>query len=175
MNESNEYGRFFTATRHIPMTFGTNPATGERLPGGPYTSVQVFGGLGVGVLVWLTGSLWGTGTAIVDLVLGAGAVAAAVWGLRYMPDDLTELWALAIGASKILDAPSAGSYEGKPLKAPKTPKIPPGLNVPTLGQAPATSSVPVQDEPTEQPVPRYLGTSSVDRLLTHTTSKERTR
>ena len=168
-----EYGRFFTSTRHIPMTFGTNPATGERLPGGPYTAVQAFGGIGVGVLMGLTGSLWGTGTMIVDLVIGLGATALTVWLLRFMPEDLTEIWALGIGTTKIMDAPTGGSYEGKPLKSRRAPKAPADLSIPVR-----TDTVPTQDDPAEQEweepqVRRHLGTSSVDRLLAHTPEETR--
>ncbi|MFI5825494.1 hypothetical protein ACIA8I_41575 [Streptomyces rishiriensis] len=172
-----EYGRFFTNTRHIPTTFGNNPATGERLPGGPYTAVQVFGGMGVGVLMWMTNALWGTGVPLLDLGAGLAAMALTTWLLRYAPDDLTELWTLGIGASKILDAPRTGSYEGKPFKIRKAPKMPPGLAriYPTQpATAPRTGADPdqraqVSSTPT---VRRHLGSSSVDRLLAHTTSEE---
>ena len=166
-----EYGRFFTSTRHIPMTFGTNPATGERLPGGPYTSVQAFGGIGVGLLLWLTNSLWGTGRVIADLVIGAGLTALTVWLLRFMPDDLTELWTLGIGATKILDSPSGGTYEGKPLKTSRPPKAPAGLVVPTLADTVAVEEIPAEHELDDSQPRRHLGTSSVDRLLAHTSEE----
>lgn len=172
-----EYGRFFTNTRHIPMTFGSNPATGERVPGGPYTAVQVIGGAGVGMLMWMTSALWGTGAPLLDLAVGLAAMALTTWLLRYAPDDITELWTLGIGASKTLDAPRAGSFEGKPFKIRKAPKMPPGLTRVYPAQpaaAPRTGTDTSQHAQVSSAplVRRHLGSSSVDRLLAHTTSEE---
>ena len=170
-----EYGRFFTATRHVPMTFGVNPATGERLPGGPYTSAQVFGALGVGALMWVTSSLWGTGTLLADLLFGVAVMAGVGWFLRYMPDDLSDYLTLGIGASKMLDKPRSGVYEGKPWRL-KTRKIPTHLQ-----HIPATSETTEHDADgdeertqveAEHTTPRHLGTSSIDRILAHSTTEE---
>ena len=167
-----EVGRFFTSTRHVPMTFGTNPATGERLPGGPYTSVQAFGGIGAGLVMWMTNSLWGTGASLVDLVIGLAAVAGVGWLLRYAPDDLTEITTLGIGITKVLDGPRGGRYEGKPWRPRRTPKPPVGFQVPTLAEAEALeTATDLQAEIVQRPR-RRLGTSSVDRLLAHTTTEE---
>lgn len=163
-----EYGRFFTGTRRIPMTFGTNPATGERIPGGPYTSTQFFGGLIVAVLMWLTNPLWGTDLAFLDLIIGAVAAAATTWLLRFAPDDLSDVFTVVVGASKIMNGSAHGEYEGKPLKPRKAPKIPAGLRVSTATATPQTLPVPELTESAESAAqaPRsQLGSSSVDRLL----------
>ena len=94
-----------------------------------------------------------------------------MWLLRFMPDDLTELWTLGIGATKILDAPAGGTYEGKPLKTSRPPKVPAGLVVPTLADTGAVEEIRAEHELDDPQPRRHLGTSSVDRLLAHTSEE----
>lgn len=161
-----ESGRFFTNTRHIPTTVGTMPATGERIPGGPYTLVQFIGGLIVLGLGWITIPLWGSGLFLSDLVVCLAAAGGSVWLLRYAPDDLTHVVTTTIGLGKILHDSAAGTFEGKALKHRKAPRIPAGLI--SSQETPMHELPAAADSPTPpRKKTRSLGRSSVDRLLSH--------
>ena len=91
-----ETGRFYSSIRRIPTTLHRLP-DGTRIWGGPYTLVQGAGAAAVLALLWSFRGVWGTQTLIVDVVISLGWAAAAVWALRYAPDNIHELIMLFTG------------------------------------------------------------------------------
>ena len=83
-------GRFYTSARRFKQVLGSLP-DGTKIPGGPYTYTQIGVMLGTLVLGWLTRGVWGSGSAIGDLIIliaiavGAGFVVAKLPTSRRSP------------------------------------------------------------------------------------------
>ena len=165
-----ETGRFYSSIRRIPTTLHRLP-DGTRLWGGPYTLVQGAGAAAVLALLWSFRGVWGTQTLIVDVVISLGWAAAAVWALRYAPDNIHELIMLFTGAINAWSKPKNGQYEGVKFELTRPPRQPQddtSENAPTAAAPPSQGATP--DETPQRPTYRPLGTSSVTRLLHQATA-----
>lgn len=118
-----ETGRFYSSIRRIPTTLHRLP-DGTRIWGGPYTLVQGAGAAAVLALLWSFRGVWGTQTLIVDVVISLGWAAAAVWALRYAPDNIHELIMLFTGAINAWSKPKNGQYEGVKFELTRPPRHP---------------------------------------------------
>lgn len=161
-----QHGRFYTRTRRIPVTFGKFPS-GERIPGGPYTGVQFVGALLAGVLLLGTHWLWGTGTALVDVVMGLGLAYGVVVVLKRAPDSLHEVRLTISGVFRLAFVSGSGTCRGRPVDTRAPRKSSPGSS--SRGES-GGQVVSVVADDREIPAESVRGSgfrrdSSVERLL----------
>lgn len=164
-----ETGRFYSSIRRIPTTLHRLP-DGTRIWGGPYTLVQGAGAAAVLALLWSVRGIWGTQTLIVDVIISLGWAAAAVWLLRYAPDNTHELIMLFTGAINAWSKPRTGQYEGVKFELTRPPRHPQAgttTSTPTTATPPSHASI--SNETPQHATYRPLGTSSVTRLLQQAT------
>lgn len=83
-------GRFYTSARRFKQVLGSLP-DGTKIPGGPYTYTQIGVMLGTLIAGWLTRGVWGSGSAVGDLIIlivisvGLGFIVAKMPASRRSP------------------------------------------------------------------------------------------
>lgn len=113
-------GRFFTSARRFKQVLGSLP-DGTKIPGGPYTYTQIGVMLGTLATAWITRGVWGSGSAIGDLItsvalaVGVGFLIAKLPGSRRSPLRL-----LGSSVGLLTHPGPGGRYEGRPLKLSRT-------------------------------------------------------
>lgn len=109
--------RFFTSARRINIRFGKLP-NGGRLPGGPYTLVQVAVGSLVLFVGWWTKPIWGpsVGSPLTQILALAVCAAAALWGSGKIPSTRRKIPDLLLGALSAVTVPGAGRYKDQSMK-----------------------------------------------------------
>ncbi|MGP9587202.1 hypothetical protein ACT3TB_16255 [Micrococcaceae sp. AOP34-BR2-30] len=109
-------GRFYTSARRFKQVLGSLP-DGTKIPGGPYTYAQVGVMIAVLILGWLTRGVWGSGSAVGDLLLiiviavGAGFIIA-----KMPPSRRSPLRVLGSIIALLAHPGPGGRWKGKGLK-----------------------------------------------------------
>lgn len=105
--------RYFTAARRIPLTFG-RLSDGMRIPGGPYSGMQVAAGaialvLGPVLITIVLGDV----PAVLKFVLTVAGAWGSAYGAGYLPSTFRNPLMVASDAIRILTQSGAGSYNGR--------------------------------------------------------------
>lgn len=79
--------RWYTAARRFPQLIGRTP-DGSKLPGGPYTILQLVVGAVVLFVLWNTTGLWARGGLFVNIAIGGGLLCGSVWLSGRLPYNL---------------------------------------------------------------------------------------
>jgi len=117
-NEDRRAARFFTSARHVNIMVGKWP-NGGRIPGGPYTPVQMLiGSVDLVVGKWtlpIWGGLLGSSPLVqfIGLLIFAGA---ATWGSGKIPSTRRKLTDLSLDAVNAATVSSAGKYRGAGIR-----------------------------------------------------------
>ena len=109
-------GRFYTSARRFKQVLGSLP-DGTKIPGGPYTYTQI--GVMVGTLIagWITRGVWGSGSAVGDLVLLVAIAVGAGFIVGKMPASRRSPLRLLGSIFALLSHPGPGGrWRGRPLK-----------------------------------------------------------
>lgn len=114
--------QWYTRARRVPTLIGRLPK-GGRLWGGPYTTTQVVGFVVVVLVGQKTMGIWGRFGWVGNWTALACAAGATLFALRFVKtggrDPLTALFAvLGLGTGA-----SAGSYDGRPVRLPRSHTI----------------------------------------------------
>ena len=109
--------RFFTGARRISIRFGKLP-NGGRIPGGPYTLVQVAVGSVVLLAGWWTKPIWGpsVGTPLTQILALGVCAAAALWGSGKIPSTRRKIPDLLLDTLSAVTVPGTGRYKDQPVK-----------------------------------------------------------
>lgn len=152
--------RYFTRARRIPIVFGKFPE-GTKVPGGPYTGMQLLvGGLAAAAL-YVTYDWWKFGGFIVD---GITAV-ALVWGVTYLagkiPTTGRNPLLAALSAVNVATAPIRGKVNGRPIRFVKPHRMISDLSIVLpAGEISSREEIATVDLPLEQagvPDPAQIG------------------
>lgn len=190
-NEDRRAARFFTSARRVNIMVGKWP-NGGRIPGGPYTPVQMLIGSVVLVVGKWTLPYWGGLLGSSPLVQFIGLIiiaAGATWGSGKIPSTRRKLTDLSLDAVNAATVSSAGKYRGAGIRL-QPPRIFTGTVLFRLDEleqepaeqiAPQTAAAPVtaptvelpEQEPAEaEPLPDNVipfkpraFASGLDRLL----------
>jgi len=148
--------RYYTAARRVPLTFG-RLSDGMRIPGGPYSGMQMAAGA-VGLVLGpiLVAALMGEMPAVVRLALSILAAWGAAYGAGYLPSTFRNPLMVFSDAVRVLAQSGAGSYKGRRLVAPRkvrsaTPRVSGVVPIiertqPVVSAAPAQVVIPDVDE-----------------------------
>lgn len=147
--------RWYTRARRIPKLIGKT-ASGEHLPGGPYTVTQFVGGALVLVGMNFTRPLWG-GNGLGDYLVIALVAAVVVIALKFVRTAGRNPALVIAGRAAGIIAPSYGRQGGTPIKTPRGQKLASRVNVDltppnrirTPAQAPALVSTQRSHAPTQ--------------------------
>lgn len=125
--------RDYTATKNVPVLVGRF-RDGMRLPGGPYTLLQlaVFG-VSFLLLVNLL-PLLGFVPGLVQLPLSFGAAWAGAWAAGRLPRTSRSIPSLLVGVGSALLSPPAGTVAGRSVLPPR-----PRMAASTAKRAPAAA------------------------------------
>lgn len=111
--------RYFTAARRIPLTFG-RLSDGMRIPGGPYSGMQVAAGaIALVTSPVLVAIVLGDVPAVLKFALAIAGAWGAAYGAGYLPSTFRNPLMVASDAIRILTQSGAGSYNGRRWAAPR--------------------------------------------------------
>jgi hypothetical protein len=115
--QSRRTARFYTGARRVTVLIGKLP-NGGRVPGGPYTIVQIVVGSLTLLLGWNTRQIWGGafGSPLTQLVALAAAAVAATWFSGKIPSTKRKIPDLMLDTFTAVVAPSTGTYKGSPIR-----------------------------------------------------------
>ncbi len=119
--------RWYTRARRIPKLIGKT-ASGEHLPGGPYTVTQFVGGALVLVGMNFTRPLWG-GNGLGDYLVIALVATVVVIALKFVRTAGRNPALVIAGRAAGIIAPSYGRQGGAPIKTPRGQKLTSRVNV----------------------------------------------
>lgn len=119
--------RWYTRARRIPKLIGKT-ASGEHLPGGPYTVTQFVGGALVLVGMNFTRPLWG-GNGLGDYLVIALVATVVVIALKFVRTAGRNPALVIAGRAAGIIAPSYGRQGGAPIKTPRGQKLASRVNV----------------------------------------------
>lgn len=160
-------GRFYTSARRFKQVLGSLP-DGTKIPGGPYTYTQIGVMLATFVLGWLTRGIWGTDSAIGDLII----LIAVAFGLGFiisrMPQSRRNPLKLLASTIALFTHPGAGGrWRGRPMKlntkAQRTQREA-QKRAKAEGRAQKKPAEPVKNVPVEAPPAPVAFGSSLNRL-----------
>lgn len=116
--EERDTARNFTNAKRITILFGKWP-NGGRIPGGPYTGVQlVFGGVFL-LVGWWTRPIWGPATGWPALIQIAGLILFTLGATILcgrIPATRRKLPDLVMDGFTAAAAPTFGKYQGRQLR-----------------------------------------------------------
>lgn len=113
-------GRFYTSARRFKQVLGSLP-DGTKIPGGPYTYTQIGVMLGTLVLGWLTRGVWGSGSAIGDLIILIAIAVGAGFVVAKLPTSRRSPLRLLGSTFALLTHPGPGGrWESRPLRLSRT-------------------------------------------------------
>jgi hypothetical protein len=107
--------RNYKAARRFPQVVGRFP-DGKRIPGGPYTVVQVVGFFAVLGLLYLTRSVWMVFGVGANLVVAAAPLLVVVFVLGRVRPDVRNPVTLAVGLARAATAPRIAKIDGRPVR-----------------------------------------------------------
>lgn len=170
--------RWYTVALRIPQMIGRTP-DGTKLPFGPYTIPQLLVGVVTAAVLWNTIGLWARFGLIMNLVLGAGLVFAAVWATGRLPLGLRNPlvlvggWLHAIGrmgpAVPLVRLPKPRLARSQVTMFTDPITVADAANAspaPVTTRTPATTAAPAVNAPRPIGLPALTG---VQRLLAQTT------
>lgn len=167
-NDHQMIGRFYTSARRFKEVLGSLP-DGTKIPGGPYTYAQIGFMIGTLVLGWMTRALWGTDSAIGDLIILLAIAVGLGYLLGKMPASRRNPLKLLGSALVLLTHPRpGGNWRGRPLKMTiRAQKIQTDAKKKARFEAETTKRTTTHEEECTPEIP--LGTaefgSSLNRLL----------
>lgn len=115
-NDHQMIGRFYTSARRFKQVLGSLP-DGTKIPGGPYTYSQIGLMVGTVVLGWLTRGVWGTNSAIGDLIILLTVAVGIGFLIGKMPHSRRNPLKILGSILVVLTHPGpGGTWRGRPLK-----------------------------------------------------------
>lgn len=167
-DEAPEIVRWYTRARKFPQLIGKTP-DGAKLPGGPYTYMQVIGAAIVLVIGLKTVSLWGAFGLIGNALVVLGAAYGAALLLGRLPIGSRNPISVATGVVRALSGPAQGLLGGAPLRIRGPHRVRSRLvirhHVPTTAAAHSASAAPelapgeAALSPAREPVPELTTTA----------------
>lgn len=113
--EELETVKYYTRARKFPQLLGRMP-DGTKIPGGPYTVQQLIAAIAIIVIGGMTIDTWGVFGVFGNVALLFGLAFGAVFLIGRLPmNGRNPLFAL-LGLYRVLNAPSTGKYQGRPVK-----------------------------------------------------------
>lgn len=123
-NSTQMTGRFYTSARRFKQVLGSLP-DGTKIPGGPYTYSQI--GIMLAVLAggWMIRGLWGTSSAIGDIIILLTVAVALGYLVGKLPPSRRNPLKVMGSCLALLTHPGAGGkWRGRGMKLnPKAQKI----------------------------------------------------
>lgn len=116
MSRSSGVWRWYTKARRVPTLIGKD-SSGRRLPGGPYTALQIVAAPVIPIALWNTRGLWSGSLGILAVLIVIGA--ASVGGVKLLGKiDFASRNPLYLAASfgRQVLGPAAGSSGGRALR-----------------------------------------------------------
>lgn len=115
-NDQQMIGRFYTSARRFKQVLGSLP-DGTKIPGGPYTYTQIGTMLATLVLGWMSRGIWGTDSAIGDLIILLTVAVGVAFLLGKMPTSRRSPIKLLASIIVLLSHPGpGGNWKGRPLR-----------------------------------------------------------
>lgn len=136
--------RFFTNIRRIPLLIGK--AGNTRLPGGPYTVVQICTGVLVLVVGYNTLSVWGPlfgGFPLIRLVALLAGTFGAMMLAGQIPSTRRKVRHVASDTLGAVADPAAGTLNGRAVKLPRPHRVTGSVRI-------AVAPAPVEHIPTAE-------------------------
>lgn len=109
-------GRFYTSARRFKQVLGSLP-DGTKIPGGPYTYSQIGVILGTLAVGWLARGIWGSDSAIRDLIILLAVAIGLGFLMGKLPPSRRNPLKLMGSVLVLLTHPGpGGKWRGKSLK-----------------------------------------------------------